>query len=112
MINEAYAIDIGRKIKAQQRQAMKDGEYVGARSPYGYLKATDNCHQLIIDPQTAPVVRQIFQWASEGNGVNTIARRLNEACIVSVSVYKQQIGQITHENLIGNGKWQTSFPAL
>ena len=107
MINEAYAIDIGRKIKAQQRQAMKDGEYIGARSPYGYLKAPDNCHQLIIDPQTAPVVRQIFQWASEGAGLNAIARRLNEASIVSVSVYKQQIGQITHENLIGNGKWQT-----
>ncbi|MDD4509443.1 MAG: recombinase family protein [Oscillospiraceae bacterium] len=107
MINEAYAIDIGRKIKAQQRQAMKDGEYIGARSPYGYLKAPDNCHQLIIDPQTAPVVQQMFQWASEGAGLNTIARRLNEAGIVSVSVYKQQIGQITHENLIGNGKWQT-----
>ena len=107
MINEAYAIDIGRKIKAQQRQAMKDGEYIGARSPYGYLKAPDNCHQLIIDPQTAPVVRQIFQWALEGAGLNAIARRLNEAGIVSVSVYKQQIGQITHENLIGNGKWQT-----
>ena len=107
MINEAYAIDIGRKIKAQQRQAMKDGEYIGARSPYGYLKAPDNCHQLIIDPQTAPVVRQIFQWASEEAGLNAIARRLNEAGIVSVSVYKQQIGQITHENLIGNGKWQT-----
>ncbi|MDD3393912.1 MAG: recombinase family protein [Anaerotignum sp.] len=107
MINEAYAIDIGRKIKAQQRQAMKDGEYIGARSPYGYLKAPDNCHQLIIDPQTAPVVQQMFQWASEGAGLNTIARRLNEAGIASVSVYKQQIGQITHENLIGNGKWQT-----
>ena len=107
MINEAYAIDIGRKIKAQQRQAMKDGEYIGARSPYGYLKAPDNCHQLIIDPQTAPVVRQMFEWASEGAGLNAIARRLNEAGIVSVSVYKQQIGQITHENLIGNGKWQT-----
>lgn len=25
MINEAYALDIGRKIRAQQRQAMKDG---------------------------------------------------------------------------------------
>lgn len=107
MINEAYAIDIGRKIKAQQRQAMKDGEYIGARSPYGYLKAPDNCHQLIIDPQTAPVVRQIFQWASEAAGLNAIARRLNEAGIISVSIYKQQIGQITHKNLIGNGKWQT-----
>lgn len=31
MINEAYALDIGRKIKAQARQAMKDGDYIGAR---------------------------------------------------------------------------------
>ena len=58
MINEAYALDIGRKIKAQQRQAMKDGEFVGARPPYGYLKSPDNCHKLIVDPMTAPVVRQ------------------------------------------------------
>ena len=28
MINEAYALDISRKIKAQQRQAMKDGKYL------------------------------------------------------------------------------------
>ena len=32
MINEAYALDIGRKIKAQARQAMKDGDYIGAVS--------------------------------------------------------------------------------
>lgn len=42
MINEAYALDIGRKIKAQQRQAMKDGKFIGARTPYGYLKAEDD----------------------------------------------------------------------
>lgn len=107
MINEAYALDIGRKIKAQQRQAMKDGEYVGARPPYGYLKAPDNCHKLIVDPVTAPVVRQIFAWAAEGAGLNTIAVRLNEAEIPTPSFYKQSIGQITHENLMGNGTWQT-----
>ena len=45
MINEAYALDIGRKIRAQQRQAMKDGKFIGARTPYGYLKAEDDCHQ-------------------------------------------------------------------
>ena len=32
MINEAYALDIGRKIRAQQRQAMKDGKFIGART--------------------------------------------------------------------------------
>lgn len=107
MINEAYALDIGRKIKAQQRQAMKDGEYVGARPPYGYLKAPDNCHKLIVDPVTAPVVRQMFAWAAEGAGLNTIAVRLNEAEIPTPSFYKKSIGQITHENLMGNGTWQT-----
>lgn len=34
MINEAYALDTGRKIRAQQRQAMKDGKFIGARTPY------------------------------------------------------------------------------
>ena len=38
MINEAYALDIGRKIKAQARQDMKEGEYVGGRAPFGYMK--------------------------------------------------------------------------
>lgn len=112
MINEAYALDIGRKIKAQQRQAMKDGEYVGARPPYGYLKSPDNCHQLVVDPVTAPVVRQIFEWAAKGAGLNTIAVRLNEAKIPSPSHYKKSIGLITHENLMGSGAWQTRTLAV
>ena len=58
MINETYALDIGRKIKAKQRQAMKDGKFIGARTPYGYLKAEDDCHQLIIDPVAAVVVQR------------------------------------------------------
>ena len=107
MINEAYAIDIARKIKAQQRQAMKDGKYVGGRTPYGYLKAPDNCHQLIVDPVAAEVVKTMFQWAAEGAGLNTIAVRLNEAGYLSPSHYKRTLGEITHENLVGNGHWQT-----
>ena len=107
MINEAYAMDIARKIKAQQRQAMKDGKYVGGRTPYGYLKAPDDCHQLIVDPVAAEVVKTMFQWAAEGAGLNTIAVRLNEAGYLSPSHYKRTLGEITHENLVGNGHWQT-----
>jgi len=96
MINEAYALDIGRKIRAQQRQAMKDGKFIGARTPYGYLKAEDDCHQLIIDPVAAVVVQRMFRWASEGAGLNTIAVRLNEAGILTPSHYKKMQGKITH----------------
>ena len=107
MINEAYALDIGRKIRAQQRQAMKDGKFIGARTPYGYLKAEDDCHQLIIDPVAAVVVQRMFRWASEGAGLNTIAVRLNEVGVLTPSHYKKMQGKITHENLLGSGKWQT-----
>ena len=91
---------------------MKEGKYVGGRTPYGYLKADDDCHQLVIDPVAAPVVRQIFAWASEGAGLNTIAVRLNEAGIPAPSHHKRDLGEISHENLIGSGKWQTFTGSL
>lgn len=107
MINEAYSLDIGRKIKAQQLQSMKEGEYVGARPPYGYLKSADNCHKLVVDEETAPVVRQIFEWAYEGVALNDIRRRLNEAGIPTPSHTKKASGLIKHENLIGKNAWQS-----
>jgi len=106
MINEAYSLDIGRKIKASQRQMMKDGRYVGARPPYGYLKAPDDCHRLVIDPITAPIVRQIFEWASEGAGLNTIAVRLNEAGYQTPNHYKHELGLVS-DKMLGKGLWQT-----
>ena len=107
MINEAYSLDIGRKIKAQARQAMKDGDYIGARAPYGYRKDPDNCHKLLIDENTAPVVKQIFEWAYERVALNRIVRNLNEMGIAAPSHYKKSTGQITSPGLIGSGKWQT-----
>lgn len=88
MVNEAYALDIGKKIKAQAHQAMLDGDFIGARAPFGYKKAPDNCHKLIIDEETAPIVRQIFEWAADGIGINTITVRLNEMGAVTSSVHK------------------------
>lgn len=107
MINEAYALDISRKVKAQQRESMKAGEFIGGRPPYGYLKSQTDCHKLIIDEATAPIVRQIFEWSYNGAGLNTIVLRLNEAGVVTPSHTKKASGLITHDNLIGKGAWQT-----
>lgn len=107
MINEAYSLDIGQKIKAQARQAMKDGDYIGARAPYGYRKDPDNCHKLLIDKETAPIVKQIFDWAYERVALNRIVRNLNEMGITAPSHYKKSTGEITSPGLIGSGKWQT-----
>ena len=89
MINEAYAIDIGRKIRAQAHQDMLDGNFVGARAPFGYRKDPNNCHKLLIDEETAPIVRQIFEWSAAGIGSNVIAIKLNEMNAVTASEYKR-----------------------
>lgn len=107
MINEAYALDIGRKIKAQARQAMKDGDYIGGRAPYGYRKDPDNCHKLLVDETAAPVVKQIFEWAHDRVSLNRIVLNLNEMGIPAPSHYKKSTGEITSPGLIGSGKWQT-----
>jgi len=107
MINEAYSIDIGRKIKAQARQSMKNGEFIGGRAPYGYIKAPDNCHKLIIDEEAAKVVRQIFQWRYEGVSYNQIVKNLNEAKVMTPNRYAQSKGIINYKNLLGKEYWQT-----
>ena len=78
MINEAYAADISKKVKAQQRQAMQDGAFVGARPPFGYKKAPDNCHKLLVNEDTAHIVRQIFQWTADSVSLNEVVKRLNQ----------------------------------
>ena len=107
MINEAYAADISRRVAAQQRQAMRDGEFVGSRPPYGYRKDPDNCHHLLVNEDTAPTVRQIFQWAAEGVALNDMVKRLNEAKVPTPGHYLASVGLITNQRLMGSGKWQT-----
>ena len=107
MINEAYALDIGKKIRAQQHQAMLDGKYIGGRPPYGYLKDPKDCHHLIVDPDTAPVVRQIFSWAAEHVSINEIVRRLNMQGIQTASHKRREQGVITNDRQMGQGLWQT-----
>ncbi|MBR5681448.1 MAG: recombinase family protein, partial [Clostridia bacterium] len=107
MVNEAYAADISRKITAAHRQMRKDGKFIGALPPYGYLKAPEDCHKLIVDPEAAAVVKQIFAWAANGMGINTIATRLNEAGVMTPSYRRAEQGLITNEKRLGSGNWQT-----
>jgi DNA invertase Pin-like site-specific DNA recombinase len=94
LINDFYAKDISRKINTSLETKQRKGEFIGAFTPYGYKKSLEDKHQLILDNDTAPTVYQIFQWKAQGLGNTTIARRLNEANVVSPSLYLYQKGEI------------------
>ena len=107
MINEAVALDISRKVRSSTRQSMLRGEFVGARPPYGYRKDPDNCHKLLVDETTAPVVKQIFAWTLDGTPKAVIVKRLNESGVLSPGKHLASVGLITNERLIGSGLWNS-----
>ena len=106
IISESYALDISRKCKAVQRQNIADGRFVGRLAPYGYSKSPDDCHQLVINEETAPIVQRIFEWAYAGECTNEIARRLNDEKIPSPSHYNFAKGFNTSEKLLGTVYWK------
>ena len=76
IINEWYAKDTSKKIRAVFRNKGMSGQRLSTNAPYGYIKGSDG--HLLIDEETAPVVELIFQLCVEGNGPGKIARILKE----------------------------------
>ena len=112
IISESYALDIGRKCRAVQRQNIADGRYVGRLAPYGYMKSPDDCHRLVIDEETAPLVKCMFAWASEGISANEIARRLCAEGVLTPGRYNHAKGYSTSEKLRGSEYWKSNTVKL
>ncbi|MDL2289538.1 recombinase family protein [Clostridia bacterium OttesenSCG-928-F22] len=87
IINEWYAKDTSKKIRAVFQAKMKNGERTTGNAPYGYLLKEK---KLIINPDTAPIVQQIFYWCMEGYGPTQIARMLNEQKVLMPRAYEYQ----------------------
>ncbi|NMA25947.1 MAG: recombinase family protein [Clostridiales bacterium] len=83
IINEWYAKDTSKKVRAVFKAKGMSGQRLGTHIPYGYLKGEDG--KLVEDVETSPVVRLIFQLAAEGNGPCRIARMLREREIITPS---------------------------
>ena len=69
----------------------RNGEFVGAFPSYGYIKNPEDNHKLIIDNESAEVVRKIFEWkVNEGLGNLTICHKLNDMGILNPTGYKKK----------------------
>ena len=86
-MNDVYLRDTSRKVKQTLEMKRKKGKYA-ACPPYGYKKAERTTDQLVPDENTAPVVRKIFEWASDGLSTRSIAVRLNEQGVIPPLKYR------------------------
>lgn len=93
LFNEWFARDTSKKIRAVVKAKAERGERVSTQMPYGYKKDPDVKGHLLIDEETAPIVKMIFDLCAVGNGPRVIANMLREKKILKPTIYRyRQIG--------------------
>ncbi len=92
IINEWYAKDTSKKIRAVMRSRALAGEHLTGYPPYGYMVDPNNKKKWIIDEEVVETVREIFQLYISGNTFMGIAAMLNERGIAPPCVRKAQLG--------------------
>ena len=92
IINEWYARDVSKKIKAVFQSKAKSGEIMCRFAPYGYIKDPESRKHWLVDEEAAEVVRQIFDLYINGMGTKTIAQYLENNGVLAPSDYMKSKG--------------------
>lgn len=98
LVNEWYCEDLSENIRSAFRAKMKDGQYLGASCPYGYVKDPKNHNHLIIDEYAADVVRRIYRFYLQGYGKAKIGRMLTEQGVLIPTRYKREVLGMNYHN--------------
>lgn len=98
LFNEWYARDTSKKIRSVFKAKAERGERLNDKIPYGYRPdpASGKKYSLLINEETAPVVRLIYNLCAEGNGPNAIAAILKEK-----EIYKPSMYRYLHDGFLG-----------
>lgn len=93
VINESVAATTSVNVRGTLNVNRQQGLFIGSFPTYGYLKDPQDHHRLIIDEETAPVVRLIFEKFIGGESIIGISKDLNEMGIPNPSMYKRLKGE-------------------
>lgn len=107
LANERYAKDISQKILSVKRNAQENGKFTAGRAPYGYRIDPEDKQHLIIDDETAPVVKQMYELLAAGSTVRGVTTFLNDNGIPSPGRLLYDRGIATTDKF-KNSKWFTT----
>lgn len=83
--NERYVKDASKKIRSVLKARQTEGSLI-VSAPFGYLRGKNSKQELLIDEDTAPIVREIFKSYLNGKGFRAISKSLNEQGISTPSM--------------------------
>ena len=83
--NEFYARDTSKKIRAVKQAKAQKGERVNGEVPYGYIADPEDRNHLLPDPETAHIVKKIFELYVKGLRMCEIQNWLRDNKVLTVS---------------------------
>lgn len=92
ILNEMYAKDCSKKIRAVMKAKGNAGKHLVTHPPLGYKKDPNDKEKWVIDERGAETVREIFSLCMNGYGPTQIARILTERKIDTPVVYFHKHG--------------------
>jgi len=92
IINEFFAKDTSRKIRAVFKAKGQSGKPLTVRPPYGYKKSETDKNVWEVDEEAAAVVRRIFQLCIDGYGPTQIAKILTADKVLIPAAYGLEKG--------------------
>ncbi len=87
--NDYYSKQNSIKIRNVLNDKRKNGKFIGSLPSFGYMRDPEDKGHLIPNPDTAPIVKNIFKWRADGVGPTEIATRLNNDNVPTPSGYKK-----------------------
>ena len=76
LMNDFYAEDVSRKVRAAYKARFENGEHPSTYAPIGYRKSSEIKNKLEIDPETRWIIEKIYDLALHGAGPSKITRIL------------------------------------
>ncbi|MDS1029946.1 recombinase family protein [Bacillota bacterium LX-D] len=92
IINEWYAKDTSKKIRAVFKSKGQSGKPLCTNPPYGYIKDPEDKTRWIVDEEAAKVVREAFHLCMQGYGPSQIAKELTRRKIMNPTAHARKNG--------------------
>lgn len=92
IINEWYAKDTSKKIRAVFKAKGNSGKHLCTVPPFGYVKDKEDKQKWLVDEEAAETVREIYRLCIQGYGPTQIARILTERGIDTPVLHAKKVG--------------------
>lgn len=109
LLYDLYSKDLSQKVRTALSVRKAEGAYVSACVPFGYRKAPEDRHMLLIEPAEAEIVRRIFDLAGMGMSSVQIAECFNKEGVRTPLAFQLERGQTTRKPKGGIFLWSASF---